>query len=268
MGIGRTRANMVWLWVSNESWGDVPYHYGRWVFDPREGWLWVPGYVWGPSWVVWRSGGGNIGWFPMPPGDNYYGDGAYRDNFDNEYGYRDWYGPSFGNEQFLSLWIFVGEDHFARQGLPQLCGTAARLWPLHLANHEIRPTTSRSTIMSSIAASIKIDCQAAQAAIFQPVAASTVIRPQRRGDASRRRPSDRAARTAAASYSREYQSRRTTRTSQSEFRCAAAKSRSGAARSGARHVAAEWPRPGEHKSRRAARSREYEFTAAQCQSGV
>ena len=101
-----------WLWVSDESWGDVPYHYGRWVFDPRDGWLWVPGYVWAPSWVVWRSGGGNIGWFPMPPGDDYYGDGAYRDNFDNQYGYRDWYGPSFGNDQFLSLWIFVGQDHF------------------------------------------------------------------------------------------------------------------------------------------------------------
>jgi len=101
-----------WLWVSDDRWGDVPYHYGRWVFDPGEGWLWVPGYVWAPSWVVWREGGGNIGWFPMPPGDNYYGDGAYRDNFNTQYGYRDWYGPSFGNEQFLSLWIFVGQDHF------------------------------------------------------------------------------------------------------------------------------------------------------------
>lgn len=101
-----------WLWVSEDSWGDIPYHYGRWVFDPRDGWLWIPGYVWGPSWVVWRSGGGHIGWFPMPPGDNYYGDGVYRDNFDNQYGYRDWYGPSFGNKQFLSLWIFVSEDHF------------------------------------------------------------------------------------------------------------------------------------------------------------
>ena len=101
-----------WMWVSDESWGDIPYHYGRWVFDPREGWLWVPGYVWGPAWVVWRSGGGNIGWFPMPPGDDYYGNGAYGGNFDNEYGYRDWYGPSFDNNRFLSLWVFVGEDHF------------------------------------------------------------------------------------------------------------------------------------------------------------
>ena len=100
-----------WLWVSNDSWGDVPYHYGRWVFDPRDGWLWVPGYVWAPSWVVWREGGGNIGWFPMPP-DDYYGNGPYGGNFNNHYGYNDWYGPSFGNDTFLSLWIFVGMDRF------------------------------------------------------------------------------------------------------------------------------------------------------------
>ena len=99
------------MWVSDDPW-DVTYHYGRWVFDPRDGWLWVPGYVWGPSWVVWRSGGGSIGWFPMPP-DDYYGNGPYRGNYASFYGYRDWYGPSFGNDTFFSLWIFVGEDHFA-----------------------------------------------------------------------------------------------------------------------------------------------------------
>jgi hypothetical protein len=100
-----------WLWNSNDRWGDITDHYGRWVFDPRDGWFWVPGYVWGPSWVVWRSGGGAVGWFPMPP-DNYSGNGAYAGDFDNQYGYRDWYGPSFGGDSFLSLWIFVGEDRF------------------------------------------------------------------------------------------------------------------------------------------------------------
>jgi hypothetical protein len=100
------------LWVSNDPWGDVTTHYGRWVFDPRDGWMWVPGYVWGPSWVVWRSGGGSIGWFPMPP-DDYYGNGAYGGNYASFYGYRDWYGPSFSNDSFFSLWVFVGEDRFA-----------------------------------------------------------------------------------------------------------------------------------------------------------
>jgi hypothetical protein len=101
-----------WMWISDDPWGDTTYRYGRWVFDPRDGWLWVPGYVWAPSWVVWRNGGGMIGWFPMPP-DDYYGNGPYRGNYASFYGYRDWYGPSFGNDTFFSLWIFVGEDRFA-----------------------------------------------------------------------------------------------------------------------------------------------------------
>jgi hypothetical protein len=48
----------------------------------------------------------------MPPGDDYYGDGRYRGSFDNDYGYRDFYGSGFGNDQFMSLWIFVSVDHF------------------------------------------------------------------------------------------------------------------------------------------------------------
>ncbi len=101
-----------WTWISNESWGDITYHYGRWVMDPDQGWLWVPGYVWAPAWVVWRSGGGNIGWFPMPPGDDDSGDGVYSGNYDNGYGYRDWYGAGYNNDRFQSMWTFVGEDHF------------------------------------------------------------------------------------------------------------------------------------------------------------
>src|SRR5262245_57697721 len=35
-----------WAWVSDYTWGDVAYHYGTWVMDPRFGWVWVPGYTW------------------------------------------------------------------------------------------------------------------------------------------------------------------------------------------------------------------------------
>ncbi len=122
------------VWVSNDPWGDVTSHYGRWVFDPRDGWLWVPGYVWGPSWVVWRSGGGQIGWFPMPP-DDYYGNGPYRGRYDNYYGYRDWYGPSFGNDTFFSLWIFVGEDRFSDRNYRNYVRPAARAQHDHREHH-------------------------------------------------------------------------------------------------------------------------------------
>jgi hypothetical protein len=56
-----------WTWVSDEQFGWATYHYGRWVPDPQYGWGWVPGYEWGPAWVAWRTGGGYIGWAPLPP---------------------------------------------------------------------------------------------------------------------------------------------------------------------------------------------------------
>lgn len=56
-----------WTWVSYEPFGWATYHYGRWAWDPRFGWLWVPGTVWGPAWVSWQHGGGYVGWAPLPP---------------------------------------------------------------------------------------------------------------------------------------------------------------------------------------------------------
>jgi hypothetical protein len=56
-----------WTWVSDWSWGWAPFHYGRWVVVADGGWGWVPGRVWGPAWVAWRSGGGYVGWAPLPP---------------------------------------------------------------------------------------------------------------------------------------------------------------------------------------------------------
>ncbi|HVT15552.1 MAG TPA: DUF6600 domain-containing protein [Thermoanaerobaculia bacterium] len=56
-----------WTWMSDEQFGWATYHYGRWVPDSQYGWGWVPGYEWGPAWVAWRTGGGYIGWAPLPP---------------------------------------------------------------------------------------------------------------------------------------------------------------------------------------------------------
>jgi hypothetical protein len=56
-----------WYWASDEPWGWACYHYGYWVFDPVQAWIWVPGVEWGPAWVSWRVGGGYIGWAPLPP---------------------------------------------------------------------------------------------------------------------------------------------------------------------------------------------------------
>lgn len=55
-------------WVSNYDWGWAPFHYGRWVYNRYNQWVWIPDTVWGPAWVSWRSGGGYYGWAPMGPG--------------------------------------------------------------------------------------------------------------------------------------------------------------------------------------------------------
>ncbi len=57
-----------WTWVSDYPWGAIPYHYGTWYPDPVFGWVWVPGEVWAPAWVVFRTGPDYIGWAPVSPG--------------------------------------------------------------------------------------------------------------------------------------------------------------------------------------------------------
>ncbi len=56
-----------WLWVSAESWGWTTCHYGRWWHSGNFGWVWLPGYVWAPSWVRWRVTDDHIGWVPLSP---------------------------------------------------------------------------------------------------------------------------------------------------------------------------------------------------------
>jgi hypothetical protein len=65
-----------WTWASDWNWGWAPFHYGRWI--TRAGrWSWVPGTMWGPAWVSWRSGNGYVGWSPLPPrGVRVFGGGA------------------------------------------------------------------------------------------------------------------------------------------------------------------------------------------------
>jgi hypothetical protein len=57
-----------WMWRSRIIWGWAPFHYGRWDWNRDLGWFWVPGTVWGPGWVTWRSSNMYIGWAPLPPG--------------------------------------------------------------------------------------------------------------------------------------------------------------------------------------------------------
>ncbi len=55
-----------WTWVSDDPWGDVPFHYGTWVWMDGYGWVWIPGTVWAPAWVTWAWTDDCVGWAPVP----------------------------------------------------------------------------------------------------------------------------------------------------------------------------------------------------------
>lgn len=56
-----------WSFSSTVPWGWAAFHYGRWGWRGDLGWYWVPGYVWAPAWVSWRTSPGYVGWAPQAP---------------------------------------------------------------------------------------------------------------------------------------------------------------------------------------------------------
>ncbi|HEV7925391.1 MAG TPA: DUF6600 domain-containing protein [Verrucomicrobiae bacterium] len=96
-----------WYWQSDYPWGDIGFHYGRWLNNGFTGgrWAWVPAYDWAPSWVAWREGEGGMGWAPLPWGVDFrVGLGLY------------WHGALLVDGVGIGLgfdaYCFVGPDHF------------------------------------------------------------------------------------------------------------------------------------------------------------
>jgi hypothetical protein len=96
-----------WFWQSDYPWGDIAFHYGRWIRNGLTGdrWAWVPAYDWAPSWVAWREGAGGMGWAPLPWGVEYrVGLGLY------------WHGgllvDGIGIGLGFDSYVFVDHDHF------------------------------------------------------------------------------------------------------------------------------------------------------------
>ena len=99
-----------WYWQSDYPWGDIAFHYGRWINNGYTGgrWAWVPAYDWAPSWVAWREGEGGMGWAPLPWGVDYHvGVGLFwHGGLVVEGGVGVDFGLGFG------AFVFVGNDHF------------------------------------------------------------------------------------------------------------------------------------------------------------
>lgn len=56
-----------WYFMAPTPYEEITVHYGRWVWHPYMGWVWIPGRVWAPSWVEWRVSPTYIAWAPLPP---------------------------------------------------------------------------------------------------------------------------------------------------------------------------------------------------------
>jgi len=174
-----------WYWQSYYSWGNVPFHYGRWVLDGRHGWVWIPDGVWGPSWVSWRYSPGYCGWAPLPPGPVY----------GTSFGYgTSWGGVSFGITFDLTPdhYVFVphqkvcsgSPDHHAipeeetveafEQSEPVTSyrpvrdRIAARVTPGPSVGRPIAPPTTRTA--ASTADALRARAETRQASVVRPTA--------------------------------------------------------------------------------------------------
>lgn len=56
-----------WYFKAASEPEEITHHYGRWVYSPSLGWVWLPGRVWAPAWVEWREENEYIAWSPIPP---------------------------------------------------------------------------------------------------------------------------------------------------------------------------------------------------------
>ena len=105
-------SSMGWTWQSNEPFGGIVYHYGRWVNVRVHGWVWVPGHDWAPAWVAWRQSSDYVGWAPLPPDRGAFA-GVYRD-CDSSYGL----GPS--------NYVFITLNHFIQPSYTAVCAPVTR----------------------------------------------------------------------------------------------------------------------------------------------
>ena len=74
-----------WTWASDEPFGWITYHYGRWMRTRNLGWVWTPGDQWAPGWVSWRYGNDFVGWAPLPPEAQFNGANGIQQWADQQY---------------------------------------------------------------------------------------------------------------------------------------------------------------------------------------
>ena len=126
-----------WYWTSEYPWGEIVFHYGRWISHPQYHWAWVPGFDWAPAWVTWRDdqSDGAVAWAPLPPAAQFQAgvgleyDGQPADTVDVDFGLAP------------AAFVFVGYDQF----------WAFNPRPLVIAPEQVSLFYSRSAVRNNYA---------------------------------------------------------------------------------------------------------------------
>ncbi len=124
-------------WVSDEPWGYMTYHHGRWSWGAGLGWYWIPGVNYSPAWVAWRYNGGNCGWAPL----NYY-------NAPCDWGYGAWHGYGAWNVVSINqiTVINVGNHCYRdRQAISSFHPSGSSTWA---GGRSTVPAWSRTPLMA------------------------------------------------------------------------------------------------------------------------
>ncbi|CAG0953259.1 hypothetical protein PLCT2_00318 [Planctomycetaceae bacterium] len=120
-----------WYWVSDHEWGWACEHYGRWIHHHNR-WHWVPGYEWSGAWVVWREGGGYVGWSALPPSISWSVSVGIRTE-----------GVRWETEIYEPGWVFVEHRHF----------TSTSVRTVVIRRTEITVIISKTRVRGSVGAS-------------------------------------------------------------------------------------------------------------------
>lgn len=115
-------------WVSDDPFGYVTSHFGRWGWTSRWGWYWIPGVHYAPAWVAWNMVGSNWGWAPL----NYW-------NTPTTWGYGAWGGGH--------CWNVVNVNHIHRGGLNRHIYSDSNIIRSFNSNRDLRAPWTRGPVV-------------------------------------------------------------------------------------------------------------------------
>ncbi len=156
--------NNTYIWISNEPFGKIVYHFGRWQWHPELGWYWIPTYEWGPAWVNWYWYNDYVYWSPC------YYDPRYYQNFSEYY-----------TKPNKKIWVGIKREQLKSPILNQIVKTS-KTPSIKINPSRITPNFQARTPMPLITQSPAISSPRQKSPSFlkklQPILKTTPQQPQ------------------------------------------------------------------------------------------